>query len=59
MLNGTEIAAALTALAPFPIDVVGMNCGTGPKHMTESIRYICRKLAVAGLSVLPNAGCLP
>jgi 5-methyltetrahydrofolate--homocysteine methyltransferase len=41
MLNGTEIAAALTALAPFPIDVVGMNCGTGPKHMSESIRYIC------------------
>src|SRR4026209_1384025 len=41
MLNGTEIAAALTALSPFPIDVVGMNCGTGPKHMSESIRYIC------------------
>ena len=41
MLNGTEISAALTALAPFPIDVVGMNCGTGPKHMTESIRYLC------------------
>jgi 5-methyltetrahydrofolate--homocysteine methyltransferase len=41
MLNGTEISAALTALAPFPIDVIGMNCGTGPKHMTESIRYLC------------------
>src|SRR4030095_6967059 len=34
MLNGTEISAALTALAPFPIDVIGMNCGTGPRHMT-------------------------
>jgi 5-methyltetrahydrofolate--homocysteine methyltransferase len=30
MLNGTEISAALTALAPFPIDIIGMNCGTGP-----------------------------
>jgi len=55
MLNGTEINAALTALAPFPIDVVGMNCGTGPKHMTESIRYICEN-APLPVSVLPNAG---
>src|SRR4026209_2914904 len=55
MLNGTEIAAALTALAPFPVDVIGMNCGTGPKHMTESIRYICEN-APLPVSVLPNAG---
>ncbi len=55
MLNGTEIAAALTALAPFPIDIVGMNCGTGPKHMTESIRYICENSPLP-VSVLPNAG---
>ena len=55
MLNGTEIAAALTALAPFPIDVIGMNCGTGPKHMTESIRYLCEN-APLPVSVLPNAG---
>ena len=55
MLNGTEIAAALTALSPFPIDVVGMNCGTGPKHMTESIRYICENSPLP-VSVLPNAG---
>jgi len=41
MLNGTEIGAALTALEPFPIDVIGMNCGTGPKHMTDSFRYLC------------------
>jgi len=55
MLNGTEIAAALTALAPFPIDVIGMNCGTGPRHMTESIRYLCEN-APLPVSVLPNAG---
>jgi 5-methyltetrahydrofolate--homocysteine methyltransferase len=55
MLNGTEIGAALTALAPFPIDVIGMNCGTGPRHMTESIRYLCENAALP-VSVLPNAG---
>src|SRR5438034_5164604 len=55
MLNGTEIGAALTALAPFPIDVIGMNCGTGPRHMTESIRYLCEN-ALLPVSVLPNAG---
>ena len=55
MLNGTEIGAALTALAPFPIDVVGMNCGTGPRHMTESIRYLCENSPLP-VSVLPNAG---
>ena len=55
MLNGTEISAALTALAPFPIDVIGMNCGTGPRHMTDSIRYLCEN-APLPVSVLPNAG---
>jgi 5-methyltetrahydrofolate--homocysteine methyltransferase len=55
MLNGTEINAALTALEPFPIDIIGMNCGTGPKHMTESIRYLCEN-APMPVSVLPNAG---
>ena len=55
MLNGTEIGAALTALAPFPIDVIGMNCGTGPRHMSESVRYLCEN-APLPVSVLPNAG---
>ncbi|MER3631928.1 MAG: hypothetical protein C4325_07010 [Blastocatellia bacterium] len=55
MLNGTEIAAALTALEPFPIDVIGMNCGTGPRHMSESLRYLCEN-APMPVSVLPNAG---
>lgn len=55
MLNGTEISAALTALEPFPIDVVGMNCGTGPRQMTESIKYLCEN-APLPVSVLPNAG---
>ena len=55
MLNGTEIGAALTSLEPFPIDVIGMNCGTGPKHMTDSFRYLCENSPLP-VSVLPNAG---
>ena len=55
MLNGTEINAALTSLEPFPIDVIGMNCGTGPKHMTESSAIYARTRR-SRFSVLPNAG---
>ncbi|HRH44909.1 MAG TPA: methionine synthase [Pyrinomonadaceae bacterium] len=55
MLNGTEISAALTALEPFPIDVIGMNCGTGPKQMADSLKYLCEN-APMPVSVLPNAG---
>src|SRR3989449_4709369 len=55
MLNGTEIGAALTALAPFPIDVIGMNCGTGPRPRSESIRYLC-ETAPQPVSILANAG---
>ncbi|HUF04464.1 MAG TPA: methionine synthase [Aridibacter sp.] len=55
MLNGTEIGAALTALEPFPIDVIGMNCGTGPRQMTESLKYLCEHSRFP-VSVLPNAG---
>jgi 5-methyltetrahydrofolate--homocysteine methyltransferase len=55
MLPGTEISAALTALEPFPIDVIGMNCGTGPRDMAEHLRYLCES-APLPVSVLPNAG---
>jgi len=55
MLNGTEIGAALTALEPFPIDVIGMNCGTGPKQMTDSFRHLCENSPLP-VSILPNAG---
>ena len=55
MLNGTEIGAARTALEPFPIDVIGMNCGTGPKHMTDSFRHLCENSPLP-VSILPNAG---
>ncbi len=55
MLNGTEISAALTALEPYPIDIIGMNCGTGPDQMTENVKYLCENSPVP-VSVLPNAG---
>src|SRR5215469_4436294 len=55
MLLGTEIGAALTALEPFDIDIIGLNCATGPKEMNDAVRYLglnCTK----HVSVLPNAG---
>src|SRR5438445_591913 len=55
MLMGTEIGAALTAIEPFPIDIVGMNCATGPQQMTENVRYLCQNSKFA-VSVIPNAG---
>jgi 5-methyltetrahydrofolate--homocysteine methyltransferase len=55
MLLGSEIGAALTALEPLGIDVIGMNCATGPAEMTEHLRYLSRHARVP-LSVMPNAG---
>jgi 5-methyltetrahydrofolate--homocysteine methyltransferase len=55
MLMGTEIGAALTALEPFTIDVIGMNCATGPKQMSENVRYLCQNSTLP-VSVIPNAG---
>src|SRR5208337_485809 len=40
MLLGTEIGAALTALEPYDIDIIGLNCATGPAEMNESVRYL-------------------
>ena len=55
MLLGSEIAAALTALEPLGIDLIGLNCATGPAEMSEHLRYLSRHARV-GLSVMPNAG---
>ena len=56
MLLGTEIAAALAALEPYQIiDVVGINCATGPLEMTEHVRYLCQS-SRRPVSVQPNAG---
>ncbi len=56
MLMGTEIAAALTSLEPYDIvDVVGMNCATGPKEMEDNIRYLCQN-SPKPVFCMPNAG---
>src|SRR5436309_1127731 len=55
MLLGTEIGAALTALEPLGIDLIGLNCATGPQEMSEHLRYLSQHARV-GLSVMPNAG---
>ncbi|GIG87496.1 methionine synthase [Plantactinospora endophytica] len=55
MLLGSEIGAALTALEPLGIDLIGLNCATGPAEMTEHLRYLSRHARIP-LSVMPNAG---
>ena len=55
MLLGTEIGAALTALAPLGIDVIGLNCATGPDLMSEHLRYLAANSPIA-ISCEPNAG---
>jgi 5-methyltetrahydrofolate--homocysteine methyltransferase len=55
MLLGSEIGAALAALEPLGIDVIGMNCATGPAEMSEHLRFLSRHATVP-LSVMPNAG---
>ncbi len=55
MLFGTDIAAALTTLEALPIDLIGLNCSTGPEHMREPIRYLCEHAALP-VTCIPNAG---
>jgi 5-methyltetrahydrofolate--homocysteine methyltransferase len=55
MLLGSEIGAALTALEPLGIDMIGLNCATGPGEMSEHLRYLAAHSAVP-ISCEPNAG---
>ena len=55
MLLGSEIGAALTALEPLGIDLIGLNCATGPAEMSEHLRHLSR-YAQVGISAMPNAG---
>ncbi|MGO9079323.1 MAG: methionine synthase [Streptosporangiaceae bacterium] len=55
MLLGTEIGAALTTLEPLGIDLIGLNCATGPAEMSEHLRYLAAHARVP-LSCMPNAG---
>ena len=55
MLLGTEIGAALTALEPLDVDIIGLNCATGPVEMNDAVRFLGANSA-KHVSVLPNAG---
>lgn len=55
MLLGSEIGAALNALEPLNIDLIGLNCATGPTEMSEHLRYLSKNASCA-ISVMPNAG---
>jgi 5-methyltetrahydrofolate--homocysteine methyltransferase len=55
MLLGSEIGAALNALEPLEIDLIGLNCATGPAEMSEHLRYLS-KFSNCAISVMPNAG---
>jgi 5-methyltetrahydrofolate--homocysteine methyltransferase len=55
MLPGTEIGAAIAALSPLGVDVIGLNCATGPVEMYEPLRTLSDS-APLPLSCMPNAG---
>lgn len=55
MLLGTDIVAALTTLSALPVNVIGLNCSTGPEHMREPIRILGQS-ATRWVSCIPNAG---
>src|SRR3984957_2795773 len=55
ILLGTEIAAALTALEPLGIDMIGLNCATGPGEMSEHLRHLAGHSTIP-ISCEPNAG---
>jgi 5-methyltetrahydrofolate--homocysteine methyltransferase len=55
MLLGSEIGAALNALEPLNIDLIGLNCATGPAEMSEHLRVLAKNSTI-GISVMPNAG---
>ena len=55
MLVGSDIAAVVSILEPFPIDILGLNCATGPEQMKEHIRYLSQHSPFV-VSCIPNAG---
>jgi 5-methyltetrahydrofolate--homocysteine methyltransferase len=55
MLMGSEINAALTALEPLEIDMIGLNCATGPQEMSEHLRQLSQHSTIP-VMVMPNAG---
>ena len=52
MLFGTDIGGALTTLEALPIDIIGLNCSTGPEYMTAPVQYLTEN------SKLPISRCV-
>ncbi|MBA2247820.1 MAG: homocysteine S-methyltransferase family protein, partial [Chloroflexia bacterium] len=55
MLLGTDIAAALSILEHLNVDIIGLNCSTGPDYMREPARYL-GEYSTKPVSIIPNAG---
>jgi 5-methyltetrahydrofolate--homocysteine methyltransferase len=55
MLLGTDISSVLSTFSRLPIDVIGMNCSTGPKEMKDPVRYLSQYSEIP-ISTIPNAG---
>ncbi|MEB3229973.1 MAG: methionine synthase [Leptolyngbyaceae bacterium] len=55
MLVGSDVAAMLAILEPYPIDILGLNCATGPDRMADHIRYLSANSPFV-ISCIPNAG---
>src|SRR3954467_13269348 len=55
MLLGTDISAVLTTLAALDVQVIGLNCSTGPEDMRDAIRYLGEHSPVP-VHCIPNAG---
>ncbi|MET0304699.1 MAG: methionine synthase [Solirubrobacterales bacterium] len=55
MLLGTDIQAVLTTLAALEVDVIGLNCSTGPEDMREAIRFLGENSPLP-VHCIPNAG---
>ncbi|HRY85528.1 MAG TPA: homocysteine S-methyltransferase family protein, partial [Candidatus Omnitrophota bacterium] len=55
MLLGTDVTSVIATLEMFPVNVIGINCATGPSEMSELVRFFCENSS-KNISVLPNAG---
>ncbi|MDP9228875.1 MAG: homocysteine S-methyltransferase family protein, partial [Actinomycetota bacterium] len=55
MLLGTDVPALLTTLTALDVDVLGLNCSTGPEDMRDAIRYLGENSPLP-LHCIPNAG---
>ena len=55
MLLGTDVPALMTTLVALDVDVLGLNCSTGPEDMRDAIRYLGENSPLP-LHCIPNAG---